>query len=154
MPLNEPEWTPHPRLDAALLPQLRKIIDRIPPAHLANPEAHEVYNSPEEALQRLQNYAFSQGFAVVIASRPKTPPRCRFACIHHGKETRNTRQLDDHVEEGGNRTRELTKIKGKDCNWEVYVSYKSIVRGQDQKAWILGVTRNEHTHPLVPNPMS
>ena len=34
------------------------------------------------------------------------------------------------------------------------MSWKDIVRGKGEKAWILGVTKDEHSHAMVPNPLS
>ena len=41
----------------------------LPTAHLAEPIAGESFETPEQALLRLQDWAFTQGFAVVVESR-------------------------------------------------------------------------------------
>lgn len=46
------------------------------------------------------------------------------------------------------------KVNAMGCKWEVYVSYKSVVRGQSQKTWVMGITHSEHSHPLTPNPLA
>lgn len=56
-------WTARSRLeDVKLLVQ--KAIDSMPPKHLQPPSPDETFDLPDEAWTRLQNYAFSQGFAM------------------------------------------------------------------------------------------
>ena len=83
-------WTPSPALDPSLAPAVQKFIDRMPPAHLNPPTNGERFEVPEEAMERLQDYAFSQGFVVVIGPcGQQGNPRKTYRCIHHGTETRN-----------------------------------------------------------------
>ena len=67
-------WTPSLALDSSLVPAAQKFIDRMPPAHLEAPADGERFEVPEEAMERLQDYAFSQGF--VVANPPPPPPPC------------------------------------------------------------------------------
>ena len=62
------QWTPHPRLDDDLKPLIQKVIDGIPQEHLEPPSSTETFDVPDNAWTRLQNYAFSQGFAIVTGS--------------------------------------------------------------------------------------
>jgi hypothetical protein len=88
-------------------------------AWLLPPRQGEPFDNPKACLRRLQGYALSQGFAVVTASSQKG--RARFACIHHGTETRNWRGLKECIErdvEGNilsNRKKNDTAANIKDC---------------------------------------
>lgn len=129
-------------------------IAALPQDHLRAPLTGDEVNSPEEALRWFQDYAFTQGFAVVTAS--KSRDRLRVDCIHHGKKTRNTRKLPDTVTKGGDRKKELTYVKAKECPYGLYVSYKTIRSGQggveERKGWVVGFTYTYHTHPPLQNP--
>lgn len=52
------------------------------------------------------------------------------------------------------RVRQHAKTNARGCRWEVYVSYKSVVRGKGEKTWVLGVTHEVHSHELVPDPLA
>lgn len=159
---SAPRWTPHPDLDESLLPVTQKLIDSIPPTHLLPPRHGEIYDVPDDCLERLQDYAFSQGFAVTTGSCGQAGnPRKYFQCIHHGKETKNWRHLDEHVdtkEQPTDRQREHTHIKGLGCKWSVSLSYKRKNRSQpNDLAWILCVKEEniqQHSHPLQANSLS
>jgi 5,10-methylene-tetrahydrofolate dehydrogenase/methenyl tetrahydrofolate cyclohydrolase len=59
----------------------------------------EVFGSKAEYKARLQGFALSQGFAVVVGkSSQDGTPRAEFLCIRHGTVTRNHRDLEDEVE--------------------------------------------------------
>ena len=53
----------------------------------------EQYLWPNHILDRLQDFAFTKGFAVVILSGSQNKGQMRFGCVHHG-ETRDTRKID------------------------------------------------------------
>jgi hypothetical protein len=61
-------WTPPAGLPAHIITSLQDVINRIPPAHLLEPKAGEILH-PDQVYIRLQNYAFSQGFCIVVGSR-------------------------------------------------------------------------------------
>ncbi|XP_044723742.1 MULE transposase domain-containing protein [Hirsutella rhossiliensis] len=87
-----------------------KAVEALPQEHLRAPVTGDEVNSPEEALHWFQNYAFTQGFALVTAS--KVRDRLRVNCIHHERAaavdlalahrtaglsaTESTRILDQH----------------------------------------------------------
>ena len=142
-------------------PHLRKVgedaVEAFDSAWLLPPQAGEVFESAKACLRRLQGYALSRGFAVVTTASVKD--RARFACIHHGAETKNWRELEDHVEKGAEgsiltrRKRENTSANAKHCTWEVYWSVRSLgKRGSGVIAGQLGITRDSHNHVLSPNP--
>ncbi|KAM4058334.1 MULE transposase [Hirsutella rhossiliensis] len=129
-----------------------KAVEALPHEHLRAPVTGDEANDPEGALRWFQDYAFTQGFALVTTS--KACDRLRVSCIHHGRGTRNTRKLSDTVTEGGDRKKELTYVKAKDCPYSLYVSYKTIRSGgvEERKGWVVGFTYACHTHPPLQNP--
>lgn len=71
-----------------LASQLELATRALTPAHLLTPVASESFSNHADALRRLQDWAFTQGFAVVTESVRKG--WVIFHCIHHRKTTRNT----------------------------------------------------------------
>jgi hypothetical protein len=71
-----------------LASQLQLATSTLTPAHLLTPTTGESFSDHVSALRRLQDWAFTQGFAVVTESVRKG--RVIFHCIHHRKTTRNT----------------------------------------------------------------
>ena len=122
-------WIPPAGLPDSIVTPLRHTLERIPSQHFKTPQAGEVL-SPDEAYNRLQNYAFTQGFCIVVTSHDKANTYIRYACIHHGTTTRNWRGLDDHRTEEGNRQKEYTNIRARGCPWQVYITYRGVTRGE------------------------
>jgi hypothetical protein len=86
--------------------------------------------------------------------------REQFACIHHGVEIKNWRDLEDHVEKDvedkivSRRKREATFSNARECTWEMYWSVRSVgKRGSGVVGGQLGITRDVHNHILAPNPL-
>ena len=142
-------------------PHLRKTVEDAVEAFdndwLLPPQQGEEFETTKACFRRLQAYALSRGFAVVTTTSKKT--RAQFACIHHGAEIKNWRELEDHVEkdEDGNivsrRKREDTSSNARNCTWEMYWSVRSVgKRGSGVVAGQLGITRDAHNHILAPNP--
>jgi hypothetical protein len=127
----------------ALAQLIQEAIDGLPKPHRQPPLTNESFETPELALIRLQDWAFTQGFAVVIESRRSK--RVIFECVHHHKRTRNSRKtsLED-------RERLDTTTRTKGCIWGLYISQRKGTGDQ----WILGWTREEHNHDLNPDPFS
>ncbi len=147
-------WQPHLNLDLSLIPIIQRAIDRISPAHLEPPADGELFDISNEAYERLQNYAFSQGFQIVIGFCEVG--RKNYSCIHHKADTKNYRKLDDHASKDGstNRKQKLTKIKAKDCKWRCFISYRSLDRSDENKTWVLRVRDQTHNHDVVVNSLS
>ncbi|KAI9767341.1 MAG: hypothetical protein M1840_005750 [Geoglossum simile] len=148
-------WISLPGLPDFIIASIREAIEKIPSQHFLSPQVGKVLN-PNEAYERLQNFAFSQGFCIVITSQDKANTNIRYICIYHSNSTRNWCKLDEHRTEEGNRQKEYINIRARGCPWQVYISYKGIIRGADQKAWFLGITNGNHadTHDIVPNPLA
>jgi hypothetical protein len=119
-------WEPHPDLNPILAEEAYKAIARLPLSHLMHPVGGEIFSGPEAAFDRLQNYAMSRGFCIVVKcsnwNKTKTQVmRVRWLCIHHNLETANKRGLEEYITYdsksniSSERKREHTKIMGKGC---------------------------------------
>jgi hypothetical protein len=122
-------WIPPTGLPDFVIAPIQQAIKKIPSSHFLPPQAGEVLD-PDEAYKRLQNYAFTQGFCIVISSHDKANTFVRFVCIHHGHNTRNWHKLDEHKTEEGNRHKEYTSIRARGCPWQIYTSFRSVTRGK------------------------
>ena len=60
----------------------------LPAAHREHLIQDEVVANPDAGIERIQNWAFREHFAVAVSSRNAT--RVRLQCVHHHIETRNT----------------------------------------------------------------
>jgi hypothetical protein len=81
---------------AELRAQLDVAIAALPLAHCLNPTKNELSDSREVAFIRLQDWAFTKGFAFVTKSAKtyKGQVVCVYLdCVHHKKGTRNYRKL-------------------------------------------------------------
>lgn len=76
------------------------------------PQKDEDFESSRNCFRRLQGYALSQGFAVVPKSgrMKQKSPLLHLKCMHHGKEMRNDRQLELHIERDVVTEKCITKI--------------------------------------------
>ena len=83
---------------AELRAQLDAAVAAIPPTHHCNPSRDEVFESKEAAFVHLQDWTFTKGFAIVKESA-KTKNgqvnRLYLDCIHHRKNTKNSRKLKE-----------------------------------------------------------
>ena len=155
-------WTAHPHCPAHLRGEVEARVRAFPSSFLEEPANGEIFDNVELCRERLQGFAFSQGFAIVQTSgtMKMTRPRFYFRCIHHGAATANWRKLDEHVErdEDGvitsHRTQEATNINARDCPYFIYLSFKQIgKRGSGQFGLVLGVKSNAHSHTMAANPL-
>ena len=94
----------------------------------------EIFDTIDDAWTRLQNYAFSQGFAIVTGLCVKADTRRTYKCIHHSDSTAYWRKLSKHREEEDleyrtTRRQEMTKIKVKGCGWLEIISFRDLQRG-------------------------
>ncbi|KAF7505209.1 hypothetical protein GJ744_001138 [Endocarpon pusillum] len=153
-------WQAHPHCPPEAQNRLKKIVQALPEAYLEPPQKREEFDGHESCIRRLQGYALSRGFAVVKVSGGINSKRAhyQYKCIHHGKETRNHRQLELHVERDADgkpttkRQRESTHTQQRDCPWEVYLLLRKI-RGTTRTAWLLGITKENHSHLMAINPL-
>jgi hypothetical protein len=159
-------WRASQVLEPTIREVLEKAVNEYPVEWLRRPQNGEVFKDSDECHRRLIAYSLTKGFDVVCTSSSKggktTLPQATFCCIFHGKETRNTRKLEEEVstnEQGqitSRRKRQATAIRKCDCQWACRVSYKSIgKRGSEPKGWILSIHSLDHSgHDLVDNPLA
>ena len=83
---------------AELQAQLATATAALPPSHRLNPCENEPSESRETAYTRLQDWAFTKGFVLVIESaKTKNGQVVRqyVECVHYKKETCNYRKLNE-----------------------------------------------------------
>ncbi len=130
--------TPH------LAAAIAEAIEAIPIANQSAPLHGDILGDPHDALRRLNDWAFTQGYALVINSATAT--RARFSCIHHGKATRNSRNTAEE-----DRVRVATHVRQTNYKFEVYVSIQKRRGGQ----WIFGYSKHViHNHPPAIDPFT
>ncbi len=88
-------WQPHPNLNPSLIFIVQRAIDRILSAHLESPADDELFDISSETYERLQNYAFSQRFQIIIEFCEVD--RRNYSCIHHKIDIKNYQKLNDHL---------------------------------------------------------
>src|SRR3979409_1868000 len=89
--------------------QIASAIEAIPAPHREPPIHGTIVADPTVAFVRIQDWAFTQGYAFVTES--KNDRRVRFKCIHHKNETQNTRKTEEK-----DRKRIQTLVRGTGCS--------------------------------------
>jgi hypothetical protein len=92
---DPPVFVAHPLCPPHLRTIVEEAVESCDSAWLLPPQYGEIFQTAKECLRRLQSYALSHGFTVIILTSKST--RTQFACIHSGTETRNWRNLEDHL---------------------------------------------------------
>ena len=127
----------------ALQAQIAAATAALPPSHLSEPVEDEIVNSIDAGYLRIQDWVFTQGFAVVKESRK--PTRQVLQCLHHHHDTRNTRKkAEDEWARAG------TKTKAAGCKFTIYISQRKKEGGK----WMIGWTHREHNHPMNLDPFT
>ena len=155
-------WRVHPQCPQHLIDGIQRAVQALPATFFLRPRAGELFDSPVDALRRLNGFALTRGFAVVKTGGSEDSKflYISFACIHHGantRNTRNTRDLEEHVvwdEEGkvvSRRKQEATSIQKRDCQVSWGLSKKQIPRGSGDYRWQLNIPHQfEHSHQMMP----
>src|SRR4030088_613074 len=115
--------------------QINAAVAALPASHRTAPYKGEIVESKEAALQRLQDWAFTHGFA--IATESASAKRVRFECVHHKKSTKNSRKTPEDA-----RVRVETKTQSRNCQFELYISQQKRLGGQ----WSIGSTCLHYNH--------
>jgi hypothetical protein len=111
---------------------------------------------------QLLDYQFpGRGKVFATITECKRHLGARFSRLFHGKETRNWRKPEDHVEReekghiNSRRQRKLTLTGKLTCQWSVRVTWKNIgIRGSGNKGFVMTVTCLDHVHELSSNALS
>jgi len=156
------EWTAHANCPAHFRAEIEARVRAFPPSFIEEPVDGEVFDNVELCRERLQGFAFFQGFAIVLksGSMKQARPRFYFQCIHYGASTLNTRQLEEHVERDeddnitSRRKQEATNIQARACPYFIYLASKQIgKRGSGQYGLVLSVKNSSHSHAMAVNPL-
>ena len=157
-------WKPHPFCPPHQLPVLLREIQALPASVFPHPCTGETFDSPVDALRRLNGFALSQGFAIVRTngSEHAKQPYLLLQCIHHGKTTKNVRNLEDHVQRDDkgiittNRKQEATSIQGRNCQVRYGLSWKKEPPRSGEYTWVLKVLTEDgiQSHPMMPFPLA
>ena len=114
-----------------LASQIEAATAALPAAHKLLPQEQEIVESKEAALQQLQNWAFTQGFALAVESN--RADRVVYHCIHHKKKTRNSRKTAKT-----DRQRVQTQTLASGCNFSLYISRTKRSKGR----WAISSSKN------------
>jgi hypothetical protein len=128
--------------NAPLNVKLRKATDLFPPAHRLPPISGEIVPGPDEGKIRLQDYAFTQGFCLVVASYDKKRQRLIMECSRHKKKTRNTRKLKEE-----DRIKVATNVAFNDFRYRIKITYMN-----EKDQWKITVLESEHNHAMASDP--
>lgn len=79
-----------PTIPSDILGDFTKAIDAIPPAHALEPLEAEVVESPDVGKERIIDWAFIKGIALVVGKSHR-----ELLCIHQGQEALNTRDKQE-----------------------------------------------------------
>jgi hypothetical protein len=128
-------------------PELQTQIDAavaaLPPSHRRPPIKGEIVESPDAGYTRLQDWAFTHKFALVIESA--NSDRTVYRCTHHQKKTRNTRKTNEE-----DRKRVETQTRARGCLFNIYISKQKRLWNR----WAIGfsLARLDHNHAPNPDP--
>jgi hypothetical protein len=82
-----------------LVDALERAVNALPASWPSASNIGEVFATITDYERRLRGYCLAEGFDIVrTGGGTRAAPGARFSCIFHGKETRNWRKLEDHVE--------------------------------------------------------
>jgi hypothetical protein len=121
--------------------QIQTATNALPSTHRSHPTKGEIVESPDSGFTRLQDWAFTHGFALVIESAGSD--RTIYRCSHHQRKTRNTRKTDEE-----DRQRVETKTRARGCLFNIYISKQKRLGDQ----WGIGFNSNRLVHNHAPNP--
>jgi hypothetical protein len=105
-------------INVSLNVKIRKIIDLLLSTHRLSSSTNEMMTDLDEEKIRLQDYAFTQRFCLVIESYDKKRQRLIMKCFRHKKKTRNTRKLKKE-----NRYKAIINVIFIDCRYRVKITH-------------------------------
>ncbi len=95
---------------ATLADRKSRALERIPDDHLIPPYEKEPFATTVDAKDRVQDHAFSQGFAIFIRNHDKTRQIIVFQGTQHRSHTKNWKKTPI-----GERKRINTKVSANEC---------------------------------------
>ena len=124
--------------------RLQNALALLPPSHRLPPQENESFGSWNEGKTRLQDYAFTQGFALVTETNDKKNHIVILECTRHHKKERNTRKLEEK-----DRKRKNTKVAFNDCKYRLRLK-----RNKEDETWRLYIVNPDHNHEMARDPFS
>jgi len=100
-----PVFVAHPLCPPHLRQLVEDMVESFDNAWLLPPQDGEVFTTAKEYLARLRGFALSRGFAGVTRGSDKK--RVRVLHVRHGEETKNWRELEQHVERDPNNDKKI-----------------------------------------------
>lgn len=123
--------------------KLQRACRAIAANHKVQPIDGEIFADRDAGILRIQDFAFTQGFAVVITHEDKAVRQMvTLECTRHGKKTRNTRGLSE-----AERKRHATHTQFLECPYKVKLRFR-----KKTSDWKLSVTNREHNHEMLEDP--
>ena len=119
-----------------------RALDLIPPTHLVAPDIDETFLDATAAKSRIQDYAFSQGFAVVTLNHDRVRRILVLVCIQYGTHTKNWRKTPKDE-----RKRINTKVSANDRLFRL-----RIIQKKDDNIWQISKLDLDHNHGMNPDP--
>ncbi len=111
-----------PTVTDTLADEIRRAVNALPPAQRIEPQENELVESPDVGYVHLQDWALTQGFALVKES--SRPERWVLQCIHHKKETKNWRKTP---KEGRKRDWTTSQAMGRPFAWDRLSTYTDVL---------------------------
>ena len=127
---------------SALQTRIAKATELLPSPYLIFPHDGEVFLSLEDAKTRLQDYLFTQVFALMVEQNEKQRKTVLFDCLRHHKKQQNTSEVEEK-----DRQRPNTKASFLDCNYRIRISLPLLPRSE---VWLFTITHSEHNHKMNP----
>ena len=113
------------------------------PSHRLPPRVKEdLFATQNHAKTRYQDWAFTQGFAIVVEKDNLKNGVYILDCSRHRKDTKNTRKKED-----GDWVRPASKINALNCPFRLCITWQ-----EDCKVWQLITCNLEHSHAICPDP--
>ena len=115
-------------------------LEHIPQGHCSEPAQGEILTR-EEAKVRCQDYAFTQGFAIVVEHNNSKRGTYTLDCKRHHVKTKDWRKTAEQ-----DKKRPNTKVSGCDCK------YRLNFKRYDGERYILEEIHDTHNHAMDPDP--
>ena len=127
---------------ATLADKKLRALDLIPSTHLIAPDIDETFLDATVAKRGIQDYAFSQEFAVVTPNHDRVRQILVLVCIQHGTHTKNWQKTPTDEKKRIN-----TKVSTNDCPFRL-----RIIQKKDDDVWRISKLDLDHNHSMNPDP--
>ena len=115
----------------------------LPPSHRLPPRVkEELFATQNNAKTRYQDWAFTQGFAIVVEKNDLKNGVYILDCNRNRKDTKNTRKKKEERDW----VRPASKINALNCPFRLRITWQ-----EDRKVWQLVTCNLEHSHAMCPD---